>query len=85
MGTANNGRDCSCRAYIRSVDMATVGIEENINRQIADKLFVYNYDLKQRKGDHFLERLGLFVLGCWWAYVGIGIIRFLLTRHIINV
>jgi hypothetical protein len=50
--------------------------EEHINRQIADKLFFYNYDLKQKSGNNALKRFGLFVVGCWWLYFGIQMIRF---------
>ena len=59
----------------RSVAMGMTGFEQHIQRQIADKLFVYNFDLKQRKGDHYLEYLGLLAVGCLWLYVGIQMIR----------
>jgi hypothetical protein len=49
--------------------------EEHIQRQISDRLFVYNYDLKVRNGDHFLEYLGLLAVACLWLYVGIQMIR----------
>ena len=52
--------------------------EQHINRQIADKLFCYNYDLKVRNGDHRLEYLGMITVGCLWLYVGIQMIRVLM-------
>ena len=56
--------------------MQSLGFEEHINRQIDDKLFVYNYDLKEKNGSNALKRFGLFVVGCWWAYFAIQMIRF---------
>ena len=50
--------------------------EEHIQRQIADRLFVYNFDLKEKNGSNALKRFGLFVVGCWWLYFAIQMIRF---------
>ena len=52
--------------------------EEHIQRQISDKLFCYNYDLKEKNGSNALKRFGLFVVGCWWLYAIIQGIRFLM-------
>jgi hypothetical protein len=56
--------------------MGIIGFEQHINRQIADKFFVYNFDLKQRKGDHYLEYFGMLAVGCLWLYAAIQMIRF---------
>ena len=58
--------------------MGIIGFEQHINRQINDKLFVYNYDLKEKNGSNALKRFGLFVVGCWWLYAIIQGIRFLM-------
>ena len=55
--------------------MGNLVFEENMSRQIADRLFCYNYDLKVRNGDHRLEYLGMITVGCLWLYVGIQMIR----------
>ena len=76
MGTANIGRNCSRRSNPGGVAMDGLGFEENMQRQIADKLFCYNYDLKEKNGTNYLKRFGLFVLGCWWLYFVIQMIRY---------
>ena len=50
--------------------------EQHINRQIADKLFCYNYDLKEKNGVNHLKRFVLFIVGCWWLYFVIQMIRY---------
>jgi hypothetical protein len=49
--------------------------EQRINQQLAQKLLVYNDDLRQKKGDHYPERFAWIAIGSLWLYIGVQLIR----------
>lgn len=54
--------------------------EQFINQQIAERLLVYNYDLRKKKGDHYLEYFSWIVIVSAWGFIAVRIISFIL-RH----
>jgi hypothetical protein len=52
-----------------------VNVEEYINQQVGRKLLEYEDDLNKKKGNHHLERFSWVVIGCFWVYIIIQMVR----------